>query len=233
MPGRVRNAATAFRDVWRDPRFYGWCLLLVLGFAYVAVVVCDRPNPLASRGGEYADIVKLLVTAPFLFLLGPRHSLSPLCAGRREVLLWNGLGYLLPFFLGLNWAYLQHVSVINYSLTWSDLSRMHPIGMAVFAAGGVAMAALAVYHGVLAHREGILAPYAGTFAGAVLLIAAITWARRGNYYLHVHHYFFFGFFIPWTRFRNPVSIICQAFCAGVYVEGISEWGMDPIWALRH
>ena len=51
---------------------------------------------------------------------------------------------------------------------------------------------------------------------------------RGHYYYHIHHYFFFGYFIPWTRFKNPVSLACQAFSAGVYVEGVSEWGMAPL-----
>jgi hypothetical protein len=55
---------------------------------------------------------------------------------------------------------------------------------------------------------------------------------RHNYTLHVHHYFLFGYFIPWCRFRNPVSLVCQAFCAGVYVEGVSEWSLGLLWDMK-
>ena len=203
--------------------------MLAGGFAYVAGYLCARHNPLASREGGYSDLAKLLISAPLLFFLGPRHNLESVAAGWRPILLRNGLGYFLFFFAGLQWWWFQRIPNVNYSLKWSDLSNMHPIGRAVYLTGALVLVGIAAYHCRLARKQGILIPYVSTLLGGILLLAAISWAVRGHYYYHIHHYFFFGYCIPWTRFKNPLSLACQGFSAGVYVEGLSEWGMAPLW----
>jgi hypothetical protein len=225
----VRRTVTDFIRMFLDARFWLWTLLLVAGFAYVAGCICGRHNPLASPGGGYNEVVKLLISAPLLFFLGPRHNLESAAGGWRRILMRIGFGYFLFFFGGLQWGLLQHIPHVNYSLKWSDLSHMHPIGRTVYLAGALVILGLAAYHCRLARRQGILVPYVSTFLGGMLLLAAISWLVRGHYYYHIHHYFFFGYFIPWTRFKNPVSLACQGFSAGVYVEGVSEWGMAALW----
>ncbi len=223
--GRPQAATGKARGVFSDHRFWFWALLLVAGFAYVAGVLCHRGIPFASRRGGYAEITKLLLAAPFLYFLGPRHNMK---------LSWgHALGYVLLFFLALHWFYLQRISVINYSLTWNDLSHMRPIGQMVFLGGGALILGLVAYHINLAQKAKILASYILALLGSLAVIAGITWVFRDRYYLHIHHYFLFGFFIPFTRFKNPVSLACQALCAGVYVEGVSEWSMATLWYLRH
>jgi hypothetical protein len=139
------------------------------------------------------------------------------------------LGFALPFFVALHWYYLQSIPQINYSLTPNDLRHMHPVGQAVFLGAGLLVLGLVAYHLTLARRGKILTAYLCALVGAVGALAAVTWALRNHYYVHIHHYFLFGFFIPFARFRNPVSTVCQALCAGVYVEGISEWSMGTLW----
>lgn len=178
-------------------------------------------------------MAKLLISAPLLFFLGPRHNLEPADADWRRILLKNGLGCFLFFFGGLQWWWFQRIPNVNYSLKWSDLSHMHPTGRAVFLTGAVVILVLAAYHCRLARREDILVPYLSTMLGGILVLVAISWVVRGHYYYHIHHYFFFGYFIPWTRFKDPVSLACQGFSAGVYVEGVSEWSMAPLWYSLH
>jgi hypothetical protein len=225
----MRRTVTDFARIFQDSRFWAWTFLLVGGFAYVAGCLCGRHNPLASREGGYSDLAKLLISVPLLFFLGPRHNLESADAGWRPILLRNGLGYFLFFFAGLQWWWFQQIPNVNYSLKWSDLSNMHPIGRAVYLTGAVVLLGIAAYHCRLARKQGILVPYMSTFLGGILLLVAISWVVRGHYYYHIHHYFFFGYFIPWTRFKNPLSLACQGFSAGVYVEGLSEWGMAPLW----
>jgi hypothetical protein len=225
----MRRAVADFARTFQDARFWAWTLILVGGFAYVAGCLCARHNPLTSREGGYSDLAKLLISAPLLFFLGPRHNLESADAGWRPILLRNGLGYFLFFFAGLQWWWFQQIPHVNYSLKWSDLSNMHPTGRAVYLTGAVVLLGIAAYHCWLARKQDILVPYISTFLGGVLLLVAISWLVRGHYYYHIHHYFFFGYFIPWTRFKNPLSLACQGFSAGVYVEGLSEWGMAPLW----
>ena len=108
--------------------------------------------------------------------------------------------------MALHWFFLQRISVINYSLTWKDLSHMHPVGQVVFLSAGLMILGLVGYHIHLASKARVLAPYVSVFVGMIVLLAGITWAFQSRYYLHLHHYFFFGFLIPFTRFKNPVSL---------------------------
>ena len=64
------------------------------------------------------------------------------------------------------------------------------------------------------------------------VLAVVSLVLQEQYSVYIHHYFLFGFFIPFARFRNPVSMVCQAVCAGGYVEGVSEWGMATLWYPR-
>jgi hypothetical protein len=212
-----------------DGRFYFWVCLVIVGFVYVSGVLCGRAMPFYSHNEGYGDFVKILISAPFLFYFGARHTLEPSTGSWRNAAKRNMLGFALPFFIALHWFYLQSIPQINYSLTPQDLMRMHPVGKAVFIGAGLLILGLAVYHFVLAHRENILVKYACALVGAIGLLAAVSWVLRDHYYVHIHHYFLFGFFIPFARFRNPVSLVCQALCAGVFVEGVSEWSMGALW----
>ncbi len=216
-----------------DARFYFWTALLVAGFVYVWAVLCKRPIVWQPYNEEYREMLKLLFSAPLLYYFGPRHALATLREDGYRAFLLNGLAFVLPFFTALHFIYLQNIRGLNYSLTPSDLQRMPLMAVAVFSLCGLIILALALYHLYLARREGVLLPYSSLLIAAILLIGIITWAVREHYYFHFHHYFFFGFFIPFLRFKNPVSLICLGVCAGVYAEGVAEWGMDPIWLPVH
>jgi len=215
-----------------DARFWFWTALLVLGFAYVAFVLCDRSAALQSRNGGYTEVIKLLLSAPLLYMLGVRRTLEPFDSAWHSIVCRNVLGFALPFFVALHWYYLQAIPQINYSLTLKDLQNMHPVGQLVFLAGTLLVAGLVVYHLMLAWREGCLGLYAGALAGALGILVVVSLALQERYSVHIHHYFLFGFFIPFARFRNPASLVCQAVCAGGYVEGVSEWGMATLWYPR-
>ena len=215
-----------------DLRFWFWTGLLATGFAYVAFVLCERSNPLQSREGGYTEFIKLMFSAPLLYALGVRRTLEPFGSDWRSVVGRNVLGFTLPFFVALHWYYLQSIPQINYSLTLKDLQHMHPAGQMAFLAGGLMIAGLVAYHLVLARREGCLGLYAASLAGAVGILAVVSLVLHERYSMHIHHYFLFGFFIPFARFRNPLSVVCQAVCAGGYVEGVSEWGMSTLWYPR-
>lgn len=212
-----------------DARFYFWTFVLLAGFMYVYVVLCGRTVPRAFHHRAYGEIFKLLLSAPVLFYFGPRHALQPFREDWRRALTWNVLGFALPYFIALHFFYLQKIHVVNYSLTASDFQRMPFVAILAFSLLGLTILIVAGYHFYLARREGILLRYMFILFAAISLIAAITWTLRDHYHLHIHHYFLAGFFIPFTRFRNPVSVACLGISTGVYVEGVSEWGMDPIW----
>lgn len=215
-----------------DERLVLWLLLNVAGYAWVNAVQCGRGSLFLGRSGDYVQLVRLMAVAPVLYFLGPRWVLRSWRAEGTAALRWNGLGYVLPFCVGLQFFYLQRIDAINYSLNYHDLSRMGWVGMVVFSGAGCLILGLAWWHVRQAYRAGIGGWYVGAFVGAVLGIALVAYLWRDTRHIHIHHWFLFCFFIPFTRFRHPVSLVSQAICAAIYIEGVAEWSMATIWELN-
>jgi hypothetical protein len=217
-----------FTDYW----FWTWLFLLISGFAYVNAILCHRVASFQPDGG-YDQIFKIILLAPLLYIFGPRFNIKPENRNPNAILLHFGAGYILPFFIALHWYYLQNIPNINYSITPSDLMQMNTTARLVFGAAALLIIFLAAYHAILAQKQGYLKLYISTLFGFIGLIVLISFLVRHTHTFHIHHYFLFGMFIPWARFRNPISLISQALCAGVYIEGVAEWGMATLWPPIH
>ena len=50
-----------------------------------------------------------------------------------------------------------------------------------------------------------------------------------TYQYHIHHFFVALFFMPLTRFPNRISAAMMGLLLGVYIEGVSAWGLAWIW----
>ena len=206
-----------------------WLVMAVLGYAYVAAVLTDRANPLASPPGNAYELPKLLAAATVMWLLGARRTLMPFAAPWGRSALWNGLLWSVPFFVALHYEYLGGLVGSNFSLTPRDLARMNAHDWTVFAAGAALILSLIGYHGRLAWRARILGRWVGALAAVIAVIALVTFLRRETHTFHIHHFFFFGMLVPWFRFPTPLCALCQGAFAGIAVEGVSRWGMDPTW----
>jgi hypothetical protein len=188
---------------------------------------------LASPEGNAYELPKLLIGAAVAWFLGARHTLQPFCAPWRRVLLWNGLGWVVPFFLAFIYHFLDRILQVDFSLTPQCFATMSAYAWSLFGLAVALMLSLAAYHGLLAWRAGILLWWLGVLPVVVVPIAFLTFLWRDTYSVHIHHFFLFGMFVPWLRFRNPVCLVCQAICASISVEGVATWGMDPMWYPLH
>ena len=210
-----------------------WLFMALAGYLFVSGVLCRRPNPFASPEGNAYELPKLLTAALVVWILGARHTLQPFSAPWRRVLLWNGLGWVAPFFAAFIYHYLEQILQVNFSLTPQCFATMSAYAWSLFGLAVVLMLGLAAWHGVLAWRAGILLPWLGAVPAVVLPIAFLTHMWRDTHSVHIHHFFLFGIFVPWLRFQNPVCVVCQAVCASISVEGVATWGMDPMWYPLH
>ncbi len=206
-----------------------WLFMALAGYLFVSGVLCHRPNPFASSEGNAYELPKLLFAALTVWVLGARHTLEPFGAPWRRVLLWNGLGWVVPFFAAFIYHNLNTILNVDFSLTPAGFASMTPYAWTLFSLAVLLISGLAVYHGMLARRAGILLPWLGVIPMVVLPIAFLTWLWRDTHSVHIHHFFLFGMFVPWLRFHNPVCVVCQAICASISVEGVATWGMDPMW----
>ena len=63
-----------------------------------------------------------------------------------------------------------------------------------------------------------------------LVVLAIYSRTHGA--IHIHHYFLALVLMPLTAFKNPMSTIVQAFLAGMFVEGVTSWGVEGLIDLK-
>lgn len=227
----TRTLAQDLQDRGYDARLLFFWLLLLLGYLYVAAILNGRANPFLARHGGHQEFLKLFLLAPFLYFLGPRHSLLPFARARKPWL-WNGLGFALPYFIGLHFYCLQKIDAINYSLTPRDFARMGTAAWILFAAVALLILAVAAFCLHLARKQGYLPRYLAAMLALPAFVAFTTCMLRKDYYLHLHHWAFFGAFVPYLRFQHPLTLALQGLCAGIMTEGIATWSMSTIWEPR-
>lgn len=208
--------------------FGAWLALVVGGYLYVAGVLCGRANPIHSDNGA-VDFFLVVLLCPLFYYLGPRHNWPPARRSAGTILTWNGLCYTLPFFLALHWAFLGPALGVRFALKSSDLGSLSSRSAVVLGVGLVALAVLLASHLVQARGAGILRGYLAALLGIPCALGIITMSLGDGHYLHVHHYNWGAFLFPFFRFRNVSSLVVQALCLGIAVEGIARWGMDPVW----
>jgi hypothetical protein len=216
-----------------DSRAAFFCALIPLGFMYVAVVLCHRTNPFASRDDPWGDWLGVTLSGPALFLFAAQHVLKPLGgAAASRILVQFGAGYFLPFFAGLHWEYIGQFSGANFSLTAHHLSHLSAADMTMLIVGAVVFIGMGVICVREAYRAGNLVRYLAEFLGCIAALVAVTLLLGPRYHVHIHHYFWALCLTPFVRFPNPACTVMQAFLVGTYVEGARRWGFGAIWNLQ-
>jgi hypothetical protein len=206
-----------------------WLIMATAGYLYVAGILNHRANPFASAPGNAWEFGKLLLAALILWLLGARHTLVAFIPPWKKVASYNGLGWVLPFFVGLHFYFIRSIIRTDISLTPAGIGRMSAYTWMVFILAAAVILGLLGYHVLLARRAGILKIWLGSMIAVVAFLVCVTVLLRGSHYVHIHHYFLFGLLVLWLRFPDRVSSACQAISAGIAVEGVATWGMDPVW----
>jgi len=193
----------------------------------------QRRNPFKSRFDEYQCFLRLMLKAPFVFLCGPVRSLrGPTDSDQTHAFLYNAV-FLVFFFVGLQFTYLDSIMLFRRAgdkfgtpslwktYTSTELALIIPIIISIL--GCIA------YQLYLIVLFGLVIWYA-VFYGIVLFVLIVpTVILRKTYYLHMHHYAIFGLLIPFFAFPNFFSLSWLGVVSGVYVEGISRWGMAKWW----
>jgi hypothetical protein len=206
----------------------GWLFsgLLPLGFAYVTMVLCGRSVPFEP----WQSWLCVTLSGPVLFILAVQHVLVPASDDRRA-LLRNGLLYFVPFVAGLHFRWVGRWTGAHFSLSKSSLAQLSTIDVVMMVVAGVVSVGVGAVCIREARRSKVILGYVTVFAVLAFVLTGITLLLSANYYLHLHHYFLALILMPFVRFAHPVCTVTQGFLAGVYVEGASRWGMDPVWNL--
>jgi len=187
-----------------------------------------------------------LIAGLFMFFLSPIfaiHSTSDNIqdnlffqnwpSTKAQSICYNVFFYNLPCLIGLHFCYLDHVPLLNrmfYAITFPPSLQKYGtfeycvlLGISIPVLGIVAFQ---VY--CLIYLKKILV-YGVLLLSSILLISLTAYFLRKSYLFHLHHYFIFGFLLIFIPVQNVISSSIQAMLAGMFIEGISTWGMDPMF----
>ena len=103
--------------------YAAWLALVVGGYKYVAGVLCGRGNPFLSGNGLW-DFVVVFGLSSHFYYLGPSRNWRPAETSAWAILSWNGLCYVLPFFLALHWEYIGSALGVQFSLKGPTSDRL-------------------------------------------------------------------------------------------------------------
>ena len=100
-------------------------------------------------------------------------------------------------------------------------------GLALFAVGSSTV----IYLGFMQWSNDTIV---ATMADYGVTVSALTVARYvffgvDRYAFHSHHYFNSLLCLPLTRFEGALPALLQGAVVGSFIEGVSCWGMDPIF----
>jgi len=230
----------------KPSKFVLWLLLNMIGFFYVSFVTCERKDPISSRNHEHGarELVKLMLACPLVYWFGPYKTIADGNAdeiifmngffdlkysGMQYYVIYDGLCYVIPFFLGLHFTYLDYFPFLQMIVLQKEalkkLSKKHWIFLCVAI---ISSSFLIAFHVYLLVITGLILYYGIVMVTVILGIGITFYFQRHSSYLHLHHYQLAAIFIILTPFQNIISAICQAIMAGVYVEGIARWSMASL-----
>jgi hypothetical protein len=202
-----------------------FCLLLPLGFLYVAGWLCGRVSPFASAVDPWGDWLAVALSGPAIYLVAGRQVLK---VGARQSLRF--VAYALLFIVGLHWQWIGHYSGAHFSLTAQHLAHLTRADGWMLCLGCTCGLALLAHCSLAARRAGQLTQWVAAILGVVALFISITLILGTGWRFHLHHYFWALSLAAFTRFQTRLCLLSQGFLIGVYVEGASRWGMGALWS---
>jgi len=233
-PTDTESLADDWIQEWPWSTFVVWVVCMMAGYTFVACITEQRTNPFKSRFDKYQCFVALIAKSPLVYVCGPVRALRGPAGPDTQLhtFTFNAV-FVIFFFLGLQFTYLDSIMIFRKAgdkfgspslwktYTRSELLFIFPIILLVV--GCVA------YHIslIVIHKLYI---WFSVFYGIIFLaILMPTLLLRKTHYLHFHHYAIFGLLIPFFAFPNIFSLAWLGIVSGIYVEGISRWGMAWLW----
>ena len=135
--------------------------------------------------------------------------------------------FALPYFLCLHWGYL---TLIVPDVDLNASAFQHGLaGLLLIAAVSLTLLTLIIHQLRLIHAAKAMRLYLTAYAAAAAIILYVSILWRATYTFHLHHALIGPLLLPLTRFRTPLSVVCQAILAGLFINGIALWGWQSDW----
>ncbi|EFC47879.1 predicted protein [Naegleria gruberi] len=151
----------------------------------------------------------------------------------------NGI-FVIAYYIGLQFTYLDKIEFLQLfgdrianSNRWKEIRIFEWIGVLISAIALLVVIGLQIFTFITKSGIDILIAYALGYFFFFLFVSIVYISLshvRKTHYLHMHHYFLFLIIIPLFRSTGYFNIgtLCSGLCLGIFIEGVSRWGMHGI-----
>lgn len=182
------------------------------------------PPPHKSVASLFSNLLGKFLPAMFVAWvmydkMGIRRTLTKLTAQFEKTILWLG-----PCWVG---------AMDNYTLSFIPIQRLNahdlnqqPGAKAALAIIIIVLVVVVVSQIYFFRQEGRLLKYLGLYA--VFVFGILISLALPGLNLRIHHYILALLLLPGTSLQTRPSLIYQGLLIGLFINGISRWGFDPV-----
>lgn len=146
-----------------------------------------------------------------------------------EVFRYNYFVWTTAFFFGLQFTYLKTGILKKFILDWRIMKTWPASLWVVFVTMCIAFASLIIHLFYIYYKFEFVLLYItyGCLLGTFFVI-------RSNYAdeTHIHHYVVSLIMMSFIGYQSYLLTIVHGVFNGVFIEGASHWGLDPIWITK-
>jgi len=194
-----------------------WILCSLCGYIYVSMANNNRSNVLLS---PYFFQVSL--TSMPLYIIGP---LGVINNNKIQSMILGAF-----YIFGLHFTYLDNFEAFRrFVIKPSEISTWTWKQWTIFASLILGVILCIVYNLKFIIRDKMGQKYLTGYLASIVIIVLITMYLSPTYQFHIHHFFIALFLMPITRFPEYISAAIMGTLLGVYIEGVSSWGLAWIW----
>ena len=167
------------------------------------------------------DMIFNVIVSPIIYYHSPRNILTNIY--KRDFILY----YTIPYILGLCFRFLDMIPVLSSFVL--NPEYFVTVGQIVLLVLFCLMILLISVYYIFISAEPLI--------NSILLLIEFGLTIGSLYYynsigchIHIHHYFVGLILMMISRnYHSKIVIIIHAFAYGVYIEGISRWGIGPLF----
>jgi hypothetical protein len=146
---------------------------------------------------------------------------------------WYNYICVLVFFLGLNFTHMGKTPLSKINLKIESIKKFTKGIWIAFIVILLITAANFGYAFYLYAQSGILFMYLTVMALELGFVIIVSLILRKTHYFHFHHYVWGCFIMMLTGYQNIYISMLSFLVSGIMIEGVSRWGCDRWWYLKH
>ena len=194
-----------------------WIISSLTGYVYVSMGNINQSDVLSRT-----YFIHVALTSVPLFVIGP---LGVLNNDKIQSIILGAF-----YIVGLHFTYLDNLPAFrHFVLKPSAIVNWGWKQWLIFSSLVIGISFCIVYNAQFIKRNKLVQKYLTGYLTTILIIVLISMYLSPDYQYHIHHFFVALFFMPLTRFPDRKSAAMMGLLLGVYIEGVSAWGLAWIW----